>query len=214
MLTPIPPSELFAMLATGGPPALTLGLGVQSINGLRNWSPDARGSEQVDAAFVEVLQLLGELRDDGILGFRFEAEGGRRTAYLLLEDPDDKKPLDARAERLLDLLDLDPGMTDIPIRFGFGTGDAGEIRIYTRSVLRFWTISPPRSRSRAPMSRLAEPMLPRRAPPRLPCCRACRCRHVPSGRWVRSSPSSTAAPGTGSTIATTTPSVCSASCCC
>lgn len=135
MLTPIPPSELFAMLATGGPPALTLGLGVQSINGLRNWSPDARGSEQVDAAFVEVLLLLGELRDDGSLGFRFEAEGGRRTAYLLLEDPDDKKPLDARAERLLDLLDLDPGMTDIPIRFGFGTGDAGEIRIYTRSLL-------------------------------------------------------------------------------
>jgi hypothetical protein len=54
---------------------------------------------------------------------------------MLLEDPDGQKPLDARAERLLDLLGLDPGMTDIPIRFGFGAGDAGEIRIYTRSLL-------------------------------------------------------------------------------
>jgi hypothetical protein len=134
MLTPIPPSELFAMLATSGPAALTLGLAVESINALRNWSPDTRGIERVDAAFLEVLQLLGELRNDGILGFRFEAEDGRRIAYLLLEDPDDQ-PRDARVVRLLELLDLDPGMTDFPIRFGFGGGDADEIMIYTRSLL-------------------------------------------------------------------------------
>lgn len=134
MLTPIAPSELFAMLATGGPAALTLGLGVQSINGLSNWSPDTRGTARVDARFVEVLQLLGELRNDGILGFRFEAEDGRRTAYLLLEDPGDR-PRDARAARLLDLLGLDRGVADFPIRFGVGTGQADEIRIYTRSLL-------------------------------------------------------------------------------
>jgi hypothetical protein len=134
MLTPIPPSELFAMLATGAPAALTLGLGVQSINGLRNWAADARGVARVDAAFVEVLQLLGELRSDGILGFRFEAEGSRRTAYLLLSEDGDR-PLDARAARLLKLLDLDPRVTDFPIHFGFGAGHSGEIRIYTRSLL-------------------------------------------------------------------------------
>jgi hypothetical protein len=138
MLTPIPPSELFAMLATGAPAALTLGLGVQSINGLRNWAADARGVARVDAAFVEVLQLLGELRSDGILGFRFEAEGSSRTAYLLLSE-DGARPLDARAARLLKLLDLDPGMTDFPIHFGFGTGHPGEIRIYTRSLLEILT---------------------------------------------------------------------------
>jgi hypothetical protein len=134
MLTPIPPSELFAMLATGGPATLTLGLGVQSINGLSNWSPEAGGIAAVDAKFVEVLQLVGDLRSDGSLGFRFEAEDGGRTAYLLLEGPGDQ-PLDARAARLLELLELDPGMTDFPIRFGFGTGQADEIRIYTRSLL-------------------------------------------------------------------------------
>jgi hypothetical protein len=139
MLTPIPPSELFAMLATGASPALTLGLGVQSINGLHNWSPDPDETPQVDATFVEVLQLLGELRGDGILGFRFEADGGRRTAYLLLDQPEDER-LDARAARLLELLDLDPDMAEFPIRFGFGTGEAGEIRIYTRSLLEILDI--------------------------------------------------------------------------
>jgi hypothetical protein len=134
MLTPIPPSELFAMLATGGPAALTLGLGLQSINGLRNWSPDTRGIARVDATFVEVLQLIGDLRNDGLLGFRFETGGGLRTAYLLLARADDQ-PLDGRARRLLDLLGLDPGKTSFPIRFGFGTGGNSEIRIYTRSLL-------------------------------------------------------------------------------
>jgi hypothetical protein len=134
MLTPIPPSELFAMLATRAPAALTLGLGVQSINGLRNWAADARGVTRVDTAFVDVLQLLEELRNDGILGFGFEAEGDQRTAYLLLEKQADR-PLDPRAARLLELLDLDPSMTSFPIRFGFGSGQADEIRIYTRSLL-------------------------------------------------------------------------------
>jgi hypothetical protein len=42
MLTPIAPSELFAMLAAGAPADLTLGLGVQSINRLvRAARPDA-----------------------------------------------------------------------------------------------------------------------------------------------------------------------------
>src|SRR5919106_3441077 len=87
MLTPIPPSELFAMLATGAPAALTLGLGVQSINGLRNWAADARGVSRVGPGFVEVLQLLEELRNDGIVGFGFEAGNQQRIAYLLLEEP-------------------------------------------------------------------------------------------------------------------------------
>jgi hypothetical protein len=122
------------MLAAGGPATLTLGLGVQSINGLKNWSPDARGVGRIDATFVEVLQLIGDLRGDGLLGFRFEVEEGRRTAYMLLAQGDGR-PFDARAKRLLELLGLNPDMTSFPIRFGFGTGEAGEIRIYTRSLL-------------------------------------------------------------------------------
>lgn len=212
MLTPIPPSELFAMLATGGPAALTLGLGVQSIDGLNNWSPDA-GIARVDAKFVEVLQLLGELRDDGTLGFRFEEEDGRRTAYLLLEDQGDQ-PRDVRAARLLALLGLDPGMTDFPIRFGFGTGQADEIRIYTRSLLEI--LDNLAAQIEVPQGDVAAGRTypTQTSPQSFPCCRACRCNRVRSGRWIRSSPWSTAAPGTGSTIATITPSACSASCCC
>ena len=138
MMNPIPPSELFAMVAAGMPPDLTLGLGVQTINGLRNWTVDARGVTRVDARFAQVLELLGELRADGDLGFRFDTETGPRTAYLLLEDREGH-PLDPGAGRLLELLGLDPGLRSFPIRFGFSQGRADEIRIYTRSLIEILT---------------------------------------------------------------------------
>ena len=134
MMNPIPPSELFAMVAAGMATDLTLGLGVQTLNGLRNWTVDSRGITRVDAKFAEVLELLGDLRADGALGFRFDTEAGPRTAYLLLEEPEGR-PLDPRARRLLELLGLDPALRSFPIRFGFSEGRAGEIRIYTRSFI-------------------------------------------------------------------------------
>jgi hypothetical protein len=134
MLTPIPPSELFAMLTTGAPAELTLGLAVQSINGLHNWTADTQGEPHADAAFAEVVELLGALRRDGILGFRFDTQAGPRTAYLVLENHEGKG-LDARARRLLDLLKLDPNVRSFPIRFGFGVDRTSEIRIYTRSLI-------------------------------------------------------------------------------
>jgi hypothetical protein len=128
MLTPIPPSELFAMLTTGAPAELTLGLAVQSINGLHNWTADAQGEPHVDPEFAEVLELLGALRRDGVLGFRFDTQAGPRTAYLLLEDQESEL-LEPRARRLLDLLHLDTGVRSFPIRFGFGRDEPTEIRI-------------------------------------------------------------------------------------
>ena len=134
MLTPIPPSELFAMLTTGAPAELTLGLAVQSINGVHNWTAETVGEPHADAAFAEVVELLGALRRDGILGFRFDTQAGPRTAYLVLEEQQGKE-LDARARRLLDLLKLDPNVRSFPIRFGFGADRTTELRIYTRSLI-------------------------------------------------------------------------------
>ena len=134
MMNPIPPSELFAMVASGMPTDLTLGLGVQTINDLRNWTVDTRGVTRVDARFAEALELLGQLRADGDLGFRFDTATGPRTVYLLLAEREGH-PLDPRARRLLELLGLDPGLRSFPIRFGFSEGRPGEIRIYTRSFI-------------------------------------------------------------------------------
>jgi hypothetical protein len=134
MLTPIPPSELFAMLAAGLPANLTLGLGLQSINGLSNWAVDSRGTTRVDASFAEVLELLDELRGDAILGFRFDTQAGARSVQLLVGSQENQA-LDPRARRLLELLELDPDVRSFPIWFGLGQRSPNEIRMYTRSLI-------------------------------------------------------------------------------
>jgi hypothetical protein len=138
MLTPIPPSELFAMLAAGSPADAVLGLGVQSINGRRNWSADPRAAGGFDRSFDQILGLLERLRVDGLLGFRFDVQPTGRTAYMLLDPESDT--LDPRAARLLDLLGLDPALRSFPIRFGFGDGQPRELRIYTRSLIDILSI--------------------------------------------------------------------------
>ena len=134
MLTPIPPSELFAMLAAGAPANLTLGLVIQSINGLQNWAADSQAAVRGGPGFSEVIDLLGDLRRDRILGFRFDTQTTPRSVLLLLDAPEGE-PLDPRARRLLDLLGLDSELRSFPIRFGFGDRRASEIRIYTRSLI-------------------------------------------------------------------------------
>jgi hypothetical protein len=133
MLTPIPPSELFAMVAAGAPPDIMLGLGVQSINGLRNWSANARGATPADPGFSEVLGLLDALRRDGEVGFGFATKGGVQTADLLI-NAGPKAPLESRVRRLIELLGLDPAGRSFHIAFGFGDGARQEIKVYTRSL--------------------------------------------------------------------------------
>jgi hypothetical protein len=133
MLTPIPPSELFAMVAAGAAPDITLGLGVQSINGLRNWSANARGATPADVGFSEVLGLLDALRRDGAVGFGFATKDSVQTAELLI-NAGPKAPLESRVRRLIELLGLDPSERSFRIAFGFGDGARHEIKVYTRSL--------------------------------------------------------------------------------
>ena len=132
MLTPIPPSELFAMIAAGAP-ADVIGLGVQAVNGLRNWSTSAPGTVPADAAFIEVIDLLTTLRRDGVIGFAFETEEGVRHADLLINAAP-KGALPPRARRLIELLGLDPAKRSFRIQFGFGAGARDQINVYTRSL--------------------------------------------------------------------------------
>ncbi len=132
MLTPIPPSELFAMVAAGAPSDV-IGLGVQSVNGLRNWSTNAPGATPADPAFIEVIDLLTTLRRDGVIGFAFETRDGVRNANLLISAPAGG-PLPPRVRRLIDLLGLDLAKRSFRIAFGFGAGARDEVRVYTRSL--------------------------------------------------------------------------------
>jgi hypothetical protein len=133
MLTPIPPSQLFAMVAAGAPPDITLGLAVESINGLRNWSADVHGARAADDGFAEVLGLLDSLRRDGRLGFGFQTKEAGQIAELLINDRPNA-PREGSVQRLLNLLGVDPAASSFPLMFGFGDGTRNQIKVYTRSL--------------------------------------------------------------------------------
>ena len=130
MLTPIPPSELFAMVAAGAP-AEVIGLAVQAINGLRNWSTNAPGATPADTAFIEVIDLLTTLRRDGVIGFAFGTRDGTRNANLLIDAPAGPAPRPRRAAARA--VGARPRQRSFRIGFGFGaSGD--EIEVYSRSL--------------------------------------------------------------------------------
>jgi hypothetical protein len=132
MLTPIPPSQLFALVAAGAPPDITLGLAVESINGLRNWSADVHGTSAADPGFVDVLRLLDSLRRQGLVGFGFQTKNDVQTAELLINDR--SHSLRDGVRRLVELLGLDPAARSFPLVFGFGDGARNQINVYTRSL--------------------------------------------------------------------------------
>ena len=118
MLTPIPPSELFAMLTTGAPAELTLGLGRAFDQ--RPAQLDARMLRANHTSTRNSPRCSSSWRRWGAMASWVSAstsQAGPRTAYLLMEDQADG-PLDARARRLLDLLKLDPAVRELsdPLR--------------------------------------------------------------------------------------------------
>ena len=74
------------MLTTGAWPSLPSALRCNRSTVCTTGRQIPQGEPNVDPEFVEVLERLGALRRDGVLGFRFDTQAGPRTAYLLLED--------------------------------------------------------------------------------------------------------------------------------
>jgi hypothetical protein len=134
LLAPISPAELFGLILGGAPPDLVLGLGLAQINGERNallLRPDTAGGER---RFTEVLDLMVELHDAGLLQLRIEGEGKGRVPHLVLADGRAGKVEPEGLAKLRELLELAPGKVDFPLIYGTGQGAPDSIRVLTRSI--------------------------------------------------------------------------------
>jgi hypothetical protein len=134
LLAPISPAELFGLILGGAPPDLVLGLGLAQINGERNallLRPDTAASER---RFSEVVDLMVELHDAGLLQLRIEGEGKGRVPHLVLADGRAGKVEPEGLTKLRELLELAPGKVDFPLVYGTGQGAPGSIRVLTRSI--------------------------------------------------------------------------------
>ncbi len=134
MLKPISPNSLFAVILAGGSPRVVFGLGVDTINGLNNWSRRPGGFLPERREFNQVVNLMSELNDAGRLQLRFEATPAGVQAYLDTRRRDGQLA-DPRYAQLIELLGLDPSVGRYRIVFGLGDSDPDEITIQTRSLI-------------------------------------------------------------------------------
>jgi hypothetical protein len=134
LLQPIAPADIYALIASGTPADLVLGLLVGQVNGLRNDLIERPGATAADQRFREFLDLAHSLRAAGAFHFRVEGEGKTRTSYLVLPPPDVAADVARRTARFVQLLGLDPNRHEFPIVYGGGSGAPESIRLLTRSI--------------------------------------------------------------------------------
>jgi hypothetical protein len=135
MLKPISPNSLLAVILAGGSPAVVFGLGVDTINGLNNWSRRPGGYLPERREFNQVVHLMSELNDVGRLQLRFETTPAGVQAYLDTRRRDGQLA-DPRYAELIELLGLDPSVGRYRIEFGLGNSGRDEITIQTRSLIQ------------------------------------------------------------------------------
>ncbi len=98
------------MILGGVPPDLVLGLGLAQINGERNRTllrPDSAASER---RFAEIVDLIVELHETGLLQLRFE--GKERARYLVLAAGGAGNRQPESIAKLRELLELTPGKVE------------------------------------------------------------------------------------------------------
>jgi hypothetical protein len=148
MMTPFPPGSIMFLVEAGWPVDVILQIGVQAINGLRNYRGGLLG-HPADPEFVEVLRLLKRIQLSGGIGFKLQRdkEGGEATALMFhtrrLSSDTIQDIADVRR-----LLRLGPEDGEIRITYGADMQDDREIALHTRSgyqvlVELAWSVAVP-----------------------------------------------------------------------
>lgn len=132
LLTPIRPSELFALIEAGWNAERSLRLLLKTINGISAYDPISRTPNE---DFFQILDAFKTLQDEEALGIRREAdeEGVRTFLYLR------KVAANEHIERALDVferkLGLEQSGQDVEVIFGPYFRDGHTIAMQTMSVM-------------------------------------------------------------------------------
>lgn len=148
MMTPFPPGSIMFLIEAGWPVDVILQVGVQAINGLRNYRGGPYG-HPADPEFIEVIRLLQRIQMSGGIGFKLAREKEGQEATVLMFHTRRLTPETVRdIAEVRRLLRLNPEAAEVRITYGADVLSDNEIALHTRSgyqvlVELAWLVSVP-----------------------------------------------------------------------
>ena len=134
LLQPIPPQSIFAMIQGGHPADYILGLSVEAINGIHNYSTGPARAPREDPAFNQVIGALRRIQQAGALEIRTEKRD-RQEATLISFRPNVSPAVDQDIRLVRETLGISPQSTELLLSFGATRRSGDQIALLTRSML-------------------------------------------------------------------------------
>jgi hypothetical protein len=137
LLTPVSPQALLSLIAAGYDPGLLFTWVVASVNGIPNFSGHRGEERAADPRFLEIVALLGDLREGRLAGFevRESAETGHVT-LLVFRRGGMTPEQELKRQRLSELLGLDPDKNEFRVVYAPVETGHDVLAIETRSIMQ------------------------------------------------------------------------------
>jgi hypothetical protein len=132
LLTPISPTEIFALIEAGWNAERSLRLLLKSINGVSAYDPT---TQQLNPAFFQVLNAFKALQDQEALGIRRETDGDMVRTYLYLREVEANPIIEEALEVIVGVLRLASDGEGVEVVFGPYFKDPHTITVQTMSVM-------------------------------------------------------------------------------
>ena len=137
MLEPINPGSLMALILAGYNSKLLLTWGVESINGVKNFTVSSAGIVSPNPEFEEFLDLLGELQKAGAVGFELEKNADTKNSMVFFYKPLDEDPrIEAMRQRSREIIKLPARRQRFRILYAPYAIGEDVLAIQTRSILQ------------------------------------------------------------------------------
>jgi hypothetical protein len=137
ILEPISPSSLLALIQAGYSSELLFTWGVEAINGVHNWSVSAKASQTADPEFIEYVDLMQELQQEGAIGFELiTGEDDKHGIIFRLKKEGLSESTLQKSKRAAEIIGLDNDRDSYRVIYAPFKSEPGTLSIQTRSVIQ------------------------------------------------------------------------------
>ena len=132
LMAPIPISGIVLLVQAGYPADIVLRICANSMNGIAN-SYGGRGQDRGDPRYQELMQLMREAQEDGVLGLYTKKEEDGTRVRMFLRGSSEKL---SRFGRIIELLGLERNQDEYYLVYGAQPAQRNEIAVQSRSMMQ------------------------------------------------------------------------------